>query len=96
MSLNLRNVNEENKVQERFIGFINCRDSVYNKYNNIDNIESSTIYGKCKAKIPGKILGNTLLNVLKKMSLNLKYCIGIGTDRCAIMIFKTRGGVQNI
>lgn len=42
------------------------------------------------------MLGNTVVNVLKEMSLNLDDCIGIATDECAVMTSVIRGAVQHI
>jgi len=88
MSLSLRNIDKENKVHERFIGFINCHNYVYDKEpcTNI-NLEP---------KLTGEVLGNTVVNVLKDMSLNLDDCIGIATDGCAVMTSVIRGAVQHI
>ncbi|XP_050065601.1 52 kDa repressor of the inhibitor of the protein kinase-like [Aphis gossypii] len=47
-------------------------------------------------KLTGEVLGNTVVNVLKDMSLNLDDCIGIATDGCAVMTSVIRGAVQHI
>ncbi|KAF0727882.1 Uncharacterized protein FWK35_00032731, partial [Aphis craccivora] len=38
-----------------------------------------------RPKLSGEILGDTVVSVLKDMSLHLDYCIGIAADGCAVM-----------
>ncbi|CAI6345100.1 unnamed protein product [Macrosiphum euphorbiae] len=95
MSLSLRNIDKENKVHERFIGFINCHNYVYTNHNELDVIEPCTNIN-LEPKLTGEILGNTVVSVLKDMSLHLDDCIGIATDGCAVMTSVIRGAVQHI
>ena len=96
MSLSLRNIDKENKVHERFIGFINCHDYEYQKFNDIEDNVEPCINMNLEPKLTGEILGNTVVNFLKDMSLNLDDCIGIATDGCAVMTSVIRGAVQHI
>lgn len=45
-------------------------------------------------KLTDEMLGNTVLNCLKEIPLNLEYCIRIGTDGYAIIIYVIRDPVQ--
>ncbi|CAH1153707.1 unnamed protein product [Phaedon cochleariae] len=108
MSLTIRNVNENNEVHERFIGFLNCHDHVYNhdqnKQSNADldihllneNQMNQNDLPKSEPKLTGEILGNTVISVLLDMSMDLSNCVGIGTDGCAVMTSLVRGAVQQI
>lgn len=44
----------------------------------------------------GNVLGNIVVSELKEMSLNLKNCIGIGTDGCSVMTSVLRGAVREV
>lgn len=43
-----------------------------------------------------KRLGKIVIDILKKLSLNLNDCIGITTDGCSVMTSKVRGTIQLI
>lgn len=45
--------------------------------------------------LTGKMLGKIVLEKMKELNLTLKYCVGIGTDGCAVMLGKI-GAVQEI
>jgi len=76
--------------------------SYHNDYNEIetdsvDFIESvekdQDIY---EPKLTGEILGQVVVNMLKKLSLNLKNCVGIGIDGCSFMVSTTNGAVRKV
>lgn len=68
---------------------------MYEKSDDLDDIESCTNVN-LEPKLTDEILGNTVFNVLKNMSLNMDDCVGIATDKCAVMISIVRGAVQQI
>ncbi|KAF0702177.1 Uncharacterized protein FWK35_00029903 [Aphis craccivora] len=48
-----------------------------------------------RPKLSGEILGDTVVSVLKDMSLHLDYCIGIAADGCAVMTSCCVNAVQS-
>lgn len=85
-------IGKETKVHERFIGFINCHDRIYGKNEGPEGIDQSNL----EPKLTGKLLGDTVVNILKEMALDLNNCIGIGTVGCAVMTSVMQGAVQQI
>lgn len=49
-----------------------------------------------ETKLTGQALGNIVLNILNHLSINLKYCVGVGTDGYAIMTSNSIGAVATI
>lgn len=97
MSLVIRYIYAGN-IKESFIGFIDCHD-IYNETETdcIDFIESAEKdQNTYEPKLTGEILGQVVVNMLKKLSLNLKNCVGIGTDGCSVMVSTTRGAVKKV
>ncbi|XP_022169095.1 52 kDa repressor of the inhibitor of the protein kinase-like, partial [Myzus persicae] len=86
MSLVLRYVVND-KIKENFIEFIDCHQEAYSKLDSSENIEP---------KLSGEHLGQIVIDLLKKFSLELHDCIGITTDGCSVMTSKARGAVQHI
>lgn len=43
MSISLRNIDKENKVHERYTGFINCHKYVYTDHNELDHIDQNCL-----------------------------------------------------
>lgn len=87
MSLVLRYIHK-GVVKENFIAFIDCHAYVY----NTDTINENNL----EPKLNGEILGDTVISLLQKFDLDLKYCVGIGTDGCSVMVSLVRGAVQKI
>ncbi|XP_025405608.1 52 kDa repressor of the inhibitor of the protein kinase-like, partial [Sipha flava] len=96
---------------EDFVAFIDAFDeaqliqlrSSNNKLSDDEevNIDSSfENYESCKnveeISITGKMLGQIVLNQLRKMGLNLNKCVGIGTDGCSVMTSEICGAVAEI
>jgi len=44
----------------------------------------------------GNVLGDIVVSELKEMSLDLKNCIGIGTDGCSVMTSVLGGALQEV
>lgn len=86
MSLVLRYVFND-KIKESFIEFIDCHREAYSQVDNNEDVEP---------KLSGEHLGQIVIDLLKKFSLNLDDCIGITTDGCSVMTSKARGAVQHI
>ena len=42
------------------------------------------------------ILGKIVIKALKNFNLDLKNCVGIGTDTCCVMVLEVRGAVMNV
>ncbi|CAI6372107.1 unnamed protein product [Macrosiphum euphorbiae] len=70
-------------IREDFIGFINVHRENFNSNDD-------------EPKMSGTLIGDTVLNILKKCSLNLDNCIGISTDSCATMVGLERGAVTTL
>lgn len=85
MSLVIRYVHKA-VVKENFIAFIDCHAYVYNT-DTEKNLEP---------KLNGEVLGDAVISLLQKFDLDLKYCVGIGTDGCSVMVSLVRGAVQKI
>jgi len=47
-------------------------------------------------KLNGEVLGDAVISLLQKFDLDLKYCVGILTDNCSVMVTLVRGAVQKI
>lgn len=75
------------KIKENFIEFIDCHHEAYTKIDNSEDVEP---------KLSGEHLGQIVIDLLNKFSLNLHDCIGITTDGCSVMTSKARGAVQHI
>lgn len=88
MSVVLRYV-YENKIYEDFVGFLNCHHENYEKIN-INECENF------EPMLTGKILGITVIKLLKSLELDLKLCVGIGTDGCEVMVSEQVGAIQEI
>ncbi|XP_015375257.1 PREDICTED: uncharacterized protein LOC107169845 [Diuraphis noxia] len=86
MSLVFRYVFND-KIKENFIEFIDCHREAYGKIDDSEDVEP---------KLSGEHLGQIVIDLLNKFSLNLHDCIGITTDGCSVMISKARGAVQHI
>lgn len=86
MSLVLRYVFND-KIKENFIEFIDCHHEAYSQVDNNEDVEP---------KLSGEHLGQIVIDLLNKFSLNLDDCIGITTDGCSVMTSKARGAVQHI
>nr|CAH7764581.1 unnamed protein product [Callosobruchus chinensis] len=84
MSLIVRSVCN-NIVYEDFLGFIDCHKENY----NCENTEIEPI-------LSGKVLASTVINVLNKHHLDLKKCVGIGTDGCSVMLGEQKGAVAEL
>lgn len=100
ITINIRYIHND-QVLERFIGFIDCHKYIFNKekehLSDIDEDDESVSDEKHpEPKITGEILGKTVINILKEFGFNLDACVGIGTDRCLVMVSTTRGAVQQI
>jgi len=70
-------------IREDFIGFIDVHRENFNSNDD-------------EPKMSGTLIGDTVLNILKKFSLNLDNCIGISTDSCATMVGLERGAVTTL
>ncbi|KAH9360101.1 hypothetical protein HPB48_003841 [Haemaphysalis longicornis] len=46
--------------------------------------------------ITNKDLGRTVLAILQRHRLNLKNCVGVGTDGCSTMVSETKGAVAEV
>lgn len=88
MSLIIRYV-LNNTVRENFIEFIDCHHEVFDKVDN-DGDDGG------EPKLSGKRLGQIVIDLLKKFTLNLNDCVGITTDGCSIMTSNAHGAVQFI
>lgn len=109
MSLSLRYIDSNHRVQEKFINFLDCHEYVYGQgkrraimsTNNIDHESDDNLCDfdptkKLEPKLSGEILGDTVVSILKEMSIELNDCVGIGTDGCTVMTSTIHGAVQQI
>lgn len=76
-----------NERHEDFIEFLNVHETAFSEQNSQEYFEP---------KITGKIIGQLVLEILKKYNLNPLNCIGIGTDGCSMMISEQIGAVKEI
>ncbi|XP_016659824.2 uncharacterized protein LOC103309433 [Acyrthosiphon pisum] len=84
-------------IKECFMGFINCHDIYDATATDDDKIEQVERNPETfEPKLTGDILGEVVVNMLKSLTLNLKNCVGIGTDGCAVMVSITRGAVKKV
>lgn len=80
------------------MGFINCYD-MYNETEMdsadlIENVEKDQ--DDFEPKLTGEVLGQVVVDMLDTFSLNFNYCVGIGTNGCAVIVFTTKGAVKKI
>jgi len=84
-------------IKECFMGFINCHDIYDATATDDDTIEQVERNPETfEPKLTGDILGEVVVNMLKSLTLNLKNCVGIGTDGCAVMVSIARGAVKKV
>ncbi|XP_022160331.1 zinc finger MYM-type protein 1-like [Myzus persicae] len=99
LSLTIRYI-FKNQVNEKFLGFINCHDYIFEKNKDTflkDNEESNDLISEIQEpKITGKILGNAVVQLLQDFDFNLDNCVGVGTDGCSVMVSSANGAVQQI
>lgn len=87
LSLSLR-YEINGSIREDFIRFIN----VYEKAKEI-NQDASAIK---EQRLTGIVLGKIVLKMLLELSLDITYCVGIGTDSCSIMSSEIVGAVTEM
>lgn len=102
---------DEITIREDFVAFVDAFDeaqiiqltSYKNKLNDDEEVNNETFlenYESCKKieeiSITGKLLGQIVLNQLRRMGLNLNKCVGIGTDGCSVMTSEVCGAVTEI
>lgn len=81
------------------MGFINCHDIYDDTATNDDDKSIEQVEKNLETfepKLTGDILGEVVVNMLKNFTLNLKNCVGIGTDGCAVMVSIARGAVKKV
>lgn len=90
----------KNQVNEKFLGFINCHDYIFEKNKDKLLKDSGVSYDPIseiqEPKITGKILGNVVVQLLQDFNFNLDNCVGVGTDGCSVMVSSANGAVQQI
>ncbi|XP_026821585.1 protein FAM200B-like [Rhopalosiphum maidis] len=86
LSLTLRYV-INNEVYEDFVCFVDAYRS----------IRSTDISGFGEIKLTGQALGHIVLDILTKdLALDLKCCVGVATDGCAVMMSEDYGAVTTV
>jgi len=86
LSLTLRYV-INNEIHEDFICFVDAYRS----------IRSNDISASGETKLTGQALGHIVLDILtKELALDLKRCVGVATDGCAVMVSEDCGAVTTI
>jgi hypothetical protein len=99
LSLSLRYVYED-RVHENFIGFLDPHDANFKKKVDLEENEEveeiDTISTAVEPKLSGEVLGKTVLSMLTGHSLDIKFCMGVGTDGCSVMVSKQHGAVAEI
>ncbi|KAF0725870.1 52 kDa repressor of the inhibitor of the protein kinase-like [Aphis craccivora] len=85
LSLSLRYVYDE-KIYERFILFV---DAYYKCINDNDIVSG-------ELKLTGRAIGHIVLDILEKLGLGSKLCVGIGTDGCSVMTSNDIGAVTTV
>lgn len=85
-------------IKECFMGFINCHDIYDDTATDDDELieQVERNLETYEPKLTGDILGEVVVNMLKNLTLNLKNCVGIGTDGCAVMVSIARGAVKKV
>jgi len=84
LSLSLRYVCDE-KIYERFIQFVDA----YKCINDNDIVSG-------ELKLTGRAIGHIVLDILEKLGLDSKLCVGVGTDGCSVMTSNDIGAVTTI
>lgn len=75
--------------REDFVQFLDVYKSV-SKFNEEQNAL------KVEPRLTGYNLGQIVLKTLRELNLDVKYCIGITTDGCAVMTSESVGAVATI
>ena len=88
MTLVIRYISGNNDVKESFLQFID----LYNEITDADDANKECV----EPKLTGAMLGNIVIKALKNFNLDLKNCVGIGTDTCSVMVSEVRGAVMNV
>lgn len=71
------------EIREDFFCFINCHTENYSDFTY-------------EPVLTGELLAKTVASTLTKCGLNLKDCVGIGTDGCSIMLGENHGAVTKL
>ena len=80
MSIIIRHLNKQNKINESFLGFVDC-------YSELDDSNLS---------LTGINLGNIVIEFLKKNRYDLNKLVSIGTDAPNVMTSITVGAAATI
>lgn len=90
----------KNQVNEKFLGFINCHNYIFEKNKDKllkdSGVSNDPISEIQEPKITGKILGNAVVQLLQDFNFNLDNCVCVGTDGCSVMVSSANGAVQQI
>lgn len=89
LSLSARFVCEDH-IEERFLGFFDLHKI------NYGNPEAEAMDTVIEPKITGTLLGQTVINQIKQIGLDLTDCVGIGCDNCTVNMSEVKGAAQEI
>lgn len=84
LSIVLRYVTDRG-VKEDFIQFADAYKAIQEKSDN-----------QGEPILTGSALGQLVLDTLKQLNLDLKHCVGIGTDGCSVMVSEVCGAVAEM
>ncbi|KAK6991092.1 52 kDa repressor of the inhibitor of the protein kinase [Biomphalaria glabrata] len=84
LSLSLRYI-LNGEIREDFVAFVDALEYAYSQ-STVDT----------EPKLTGKVLAETVLQLMKDLSLDIRFCIGCGTDRCSVMSSQSCGAAAEI
>lgn len=88
LSLSFRYLHN-NIAREDFVTFCDIHEML--RSNEMDNITGDT-----ELRLTGVALANIVEKLCSKFNVDLKWCVGIGTDSCSVMSSATKGAVQEL
>lgn len=88
LSLSARYISDGN-IYESFLGFVDLH-----KHNYSDSVNDND--DNKEPVITGKILGESVLKMIKSFGLDVKKCVGIGCDGCSVNMSKVKGAAAEI
>lgn len=77
------------EAHEDFINFVDLYETVY-------NLSKSDTLNILETKVTGSSLGHVVLDTLKSLNLNLKFCVALATDGCYVMVSEAHGAVATV
>lgn len=95
LSLTLRYLHEGN-IREDFIAFIDAHEALNKELEKTGTETDPNESIRLEPKLTGERLGKIVLSLINKLALDIKKCVGVGTDSCSVMASEIKGAVSEV